>query len=112
MKLTHAAFLALIGGLLILTIVTAWPAGDGPTSTDIAAGKLLHEETAGDVGCASCHGMNAKGEGLAPDIRGADVERITDSLMNTGDMADIKLTPAQIKQLAAFLHTIAPKVSN
>ena len=107
MRLVHFAFIALVAGLGLVALLTALPS-DGPSPADIAAGKRLHEETAGGVGCAACHGLNAKGEGLAPDIRGADVARITDSLRNTGDMADLALSPAQVKQLAAYLHTLKP----
>ncbi len=107
MRFIHFAFIAILAGLGIMALVTALPS-DSPSPADIAAGKRLHEETAGGVGCASCHGMNAKGEGLAPDIRGADVVRITDSLKNTGDMADLALSPAQIKQLAVYLDTLKP----
>ncbi len=107
MRFIHLAFIALLAGFGLMALVTAIPS-DAPSSADIAAGKRLHEEAAGGVGCASCHGMNAKGEGLAPDIRGADVARITDSLKNTGDMADLALSPAQVKQLAAYFGTLKP----
>jgi mono/diheme cytochrome c family protein len=108
MRLIHTAFIALGGAFLLMAFVSLWP--DDSASRDVAAGKLLHEQTAGGVGCASCHGMNAKGEGLAPDIRDADAERIRSGLMNTGDMADIALSPAQIEQLAAYYHSLKPPV--
>jgi cytochrome c553 len=39
-----------------------------------ALGRTIFEKTAGGVGCAACHGMNANGGAQfnAPDIRGAD----------------------------------------
>ena len=96
---------------LVACALVFWPGTDG-NEAEIAAGRLLHEETAGGVGCASCHGMTARGEGLAPDIRGADVARITDSLKNTGDMAELAMTPHEIEQLAAYFQSIAPKATN
>ncbi len=118
-KILNLQTVLVVGGSLFLlsplsTLLpgnfSLWPGESSPTPVvDVAAGKLLFEETAGDVGCASCHGMNAKDEGLAPDIRGADTIRVTDSLKNTGDMADIAMTEGQVTEIVAYLATLAPK---
>lgn len=57
---------------------------------EIAAGKVIFEETAGGVGCQSCHGIDAKG-GFGPDIRGANAGSIREQLMGNEDMQFIKL---------------------
>ena len=78
-------------------------------SKEIAAGQLLHEKTAGGVGCASCHGMNARGEGLAPDIRGVTADQIIDALKNTGDMREIAISKNDINNLVLFLAFLKEK---
>ena len=110
MKTIHAAFIAVGAFFLLLTLISLWPGEDTASAKDIAAGRLLHEETAGGVGCASCHGMNAKGEGLAPDIRGVDAGQIMDGLKNTEDMREIALSKNQINQLVAYFASLKPRV--
>ena len=110
MKAIHVIFVAIIAIFLVLSLVSLFPHDDS-AAKDIAAGRLLHEETAGDVGCASCHAMNAKGEGLAPDIRGVEYDAIVDALTNTEDMREIVLTVNQINQLVAFYDSIKPKAA-
>ncbi|MBU1176357.1 MAG: cytochrome c [Alphaproteobacteria bacterium] len=94
-----------VGSALILAACSSQP----DNSREVAAGQRLHEETAGGVGCASCHGMNARGEGLAPDIRGVTADQIIDSLKNTEDMREIALTKADINDIVAFLAMLKEK---
>lgn len=103
-----ALALPLIAASLFLASQPGFAADPAPVP-NLSAGKLLFEETAGDDGCASCHGMNARGEGLAPDIRGADLARVRLGLKNTGDMASIQLSEAAIADLTAYLATLKPK---
>ncbi len=75
----------------------------------LAAGKLLFEETAGHVGCASCHGMDGSGD-IGPDIRGKDDLDITGALQAVTEMnfllATIHHTSAEVKAIGAYLQTL------
>jgi len=77
----------------------------------LAQGKELFEKTAGGVGCASCHGMDGKGNGPAgvgaPANRGADENLIREKLGTVELMASVKLTDAEIKAVAAYLKFLA-----
>ena len=70
---------------------------------EFAAGKLLFEETAGDVGCQSCHGHDATGTELAPDIRGKDEAAIMQNLRINDNMTFLALSTEDIEELAAYL---------
>ncbi|MFV2003302.1 MAG: hypothetical protein ACC619_10020 [Paracoccaceae bacterium] len=75
------------------------------TDPEILAGKLIFEETAGGVGCQSCHGIDATGD-LGPDIRGAKAGAVRAQLKANADMQFIKLTKAEISQLVAYLDFV------
>ena len=108
MRMRRSAFSIMVVGLaLTLGACSSEP----DNSEEIARGRLLHEETAGGVGCASCHGMNARGEGLAPDIRGVTSAEIIDSIKNTEDMRDIALTMADINNLVAYFTFLKEKAA-
>ena len=82
----------------------------GPTlNAPATAGKVLFEETAGDLGCAACHGMDARGDGTAPDIRKADVVQIVEALRHTGDMRDMGLSDRDIAAVADYLAYVRKK---
>jgi len=74
----------------------------------VAAGKLLFESTAGGVGCAACHGMDATGipDLASPDVRGADFAMIADALINRAQMTTLVLSDDEIKAVVAFLATL------
>lgn len=69
---------------------------------DAAAGKVIFDETAGGVGCQSCHGADGSGDS-APDIRGRDARAILDQLRRNENMEFIKLNRKQVDQVAAYL---------
>lgn len=84
-----------------------------PTSTvstgggDILAkGKLIFEKTAGGVGCASCHGLNAKGTTTigAPNIRGKTEAEVRQALVGVAMMRIVKLTDDEIAAVVAYLQ--------
>lgn len=54
---------------------------------DAASGKALY-----DASCASCHGMQAQGQGMFPKLAGLSSERIKTTLVafKAGDMATLK----------------------
>jgi mono/diheme cytochrome c family protein len=103
-----AAFVAACAATLGLALQPA--AGGEPKLYPLAAkGKLIFDETAGDIGCAACHGMDAQGDGAAPDIRKADEAQIKDGLEHTGDMRGFGLTPVDIRAVAAYLAYLRKK---
>jgi len=67
------------------------------------AGKLIFEETAGGVGCASCHGASGQGN-IGPSIHGKDAVAIMKQLQVNEQMAFIHLTQDEIDQVAAYLR--------
>lgn len=73
-----------------------------------ARGKLIFEQTAGGVGCASCHGMD--GAGLValstPDIRGADEARVRSALAGVAIMSRITLSEAELEAVLAHLQVL------
>ena len=76
----HAArtrtFVAACAATLGLALRPAF--GDEPKLYPLAAkGKVIFDETAGDIGCAACHGEDARGDGAAPDICKAGGPRST-----------------------------------
>lgn len=67
-----------------------------------ARGKHLFE-TAGEIGCISCHGNDASGE-IGPNIQGIDVGKIHVALTNVTDMNFITgLTDDDIKAIGSYL---------
>jgi mono/diheme cytochrome c family protein len=69
------------------------------------SGREMFEKTAGGVGCAACHGMNARGGAQfnAPDIRGADEQRLRAALAAVTVMSRITLNDAEIAAVVAHL---------
>jgi mono/diheme cytochrome c family protein len=78
------------------------------TSDPLALGRTIFEKTAGDVGCASCHGVNGRGavQLNAPDIRGADEARVRAALSGVAVMSRITLTDAEIGAVVAHLQEL------
>ena len=72
----------------------------------LAQGKLIFEKTAGGVGCASCHGLQGKGNTTvgAPDNRGASEARVRQALADVEMMRFIKLTDEEITAVVAYLQ--------
>lgn len=68
-----------------------------------AAGKVIFEETAGGVGCKSCHGEDAKGD-VGPDIRGRDTTAILEQLRVNEQMAFIELSDEEVASVAEYLR--------
>ena len=78
-----------------------------PSSEEqLAQGKLIFEKTAGGVGCALCHGLDALGDpvqGAPPNI-GAKWETIEQALFDRPQMSFISLTRDEVKAVAAYLQ--------
>ncbi len=77
-------------------------ASGGPEARQFP-GKVIFEETAGDVGCASCHLYDATGD-VGPNIQGrtsADIRAALDG--GVEEMAFIELPDDAIEQVADYL---------
>jgi mono/diheme cytochrome c family protein len=71
----------------------------------VDAGKVIFEETAGDVGCAYCHAADASGD-VGPNIQGMDVDTIRNAVHGgIAEMEFFDLTDDEIDQVAAYLAT-------
>ena len=71
-------------------------------------GALIFEQTAGGVGCASCHGTDGAGDASlsTPDIRSADEARVRSALDGVELMSGIRLTDAELEAVLAHLRTL------
>ncbi len=88
------------------------PAAGGLAGLDdalLAQGQALFEKDAGGVGCASCHGMDGKGnESIgAPDIQGRTEAQIRSALSGVDMMTIVKVKPDEVKALAAYLKHLS-----
>lgn len=97
--------------LALLASVAIWAGPAIAQDADlIARGKLLFEETAGDVGCAMCHGMEATGDADAgaPSIRGVTDAQMKSALAGAVPVMEfIQLTDAERKAVHAYLQSLA-----
>lgn len=97
---------------------TATPAADAMEPADapgqatgnaeadlLAQGMEIFQKTAGAVGCAACHGMDARGntELGAPNILERNEDDIWNALDTRAQMSFISLTPQQVRAVAAYL---------
>ena len=73
-----------------------------------ASGRQIFEKMAGGIGCAACHGLDAKGgaQAKAPDIRGADETRVRAALAGVTAMSRITLNDAQITAVVSHLQDL------
>ncbi len=77
------------------------PAAAG-LSDVVVRGEQIFLKTAGGVGCASCHGIEARGL-VGPDIRGRTASQIASALSSVEPMRFITLSAEEIEAVAAFL---------
>ncbi len=84
------------------------PTANSDSSDLLAQGKLIYEETAGGVGCASCHGLGAKGGGAGPDIRGTESSQIRQAVRGgVPAMSFIKLNDEEMKAVIAHIQFLS-----
>ena len=96
----------------ISTSTAASPTESSASSTggeSFELGKRLYDETAGEVGCAYCHGMDGRGGeggpgGSAPSITGMTRSDVRQSISGVIEMDDIKLTKAEILAVVEYLR--------
>jgi DNA-binding beta-propeller fold protein YncE/mono/diheme cytochrome c family protein len=90
----------------------AAPVANAPAApaagNSLALGRTIFEKTAAGIGCAACHGLNARGgvQFNAPDIRGADEARVRSALAGVAQMSQIKLTDVEISAVVAHLQEL------
>lgn len=84
------------------------PAATGPPADPavLELGRQVFEVTAGGVGCAECHGMDAKGTAEAPAIAGVSRARIQGGLDLVLAMRDIDLSPDEFEAVYQYLQTL------
>jgi len=78
------------------------PTPKADTAALKAKGEEIFQKTAGGVGCQYCHGKDAKGGNLGPDIRGKTGEEIIGAL-GRDPMTFIYLTDEEIEAVAIYL---------
>jgi mono/diheme cytochrome c family protein len=72
----------------------------------VAQGKTLFVE---QLACASCHGADGKGNETigAPNIQGKSEAQIRNAISGVQMMSHLKVKPAELKALAAFLKDLS-----
>jgi len=84
--------------------VTTTTEPEGPGDDVLALGKEIWDVTAGGVGCANCHGFDAKGTSNGPNIIGQSKSAIAGALGGgIIDMNDIKLTADELEAVYQYL---------
>jgi mono/diheme cytochrome c family protein len=81
----------------------------GTGQNALALGRTIFEKTAGGVGCASCHGMNARGVDAlgTPEIRGVTEAQVRTALTSVQQMSRIMLNDAEIAAVVLYLQQLA-----
>lgn len=104
---------AAVRALMRERVAAAQPAAAPPPPQAAAAapnrpvsGRDIFEKLAGGIGCAACHGVDAKGGSQAPDIRGADEPRVRAALAGVAVMSRITLNDAEIAAVVAHLREL------
>jgi mono/diheme cytochrome c family protein len=88
---------------LLIALVAGLASVSAQSSADaVERGRVLFDQTAGGVGCASCHARYALGA-LGPAIRGFSAGDIGDALTLVPDMGFLSLGAAEIDDIAAYL---------
>lgn len=80
----------------------SWSAGDDL----VVQGKRIFEETAGGVGCAYCHGMDARGntEIGAPLILGVPEVQVLGAIVRVDMMSFIDLSTTEVEAVVTYLQ--------
>lgn len=102
---------AAVRALMRERIAAARPAGaaaPAAAATGPVSGRQIFEKTAGGIGCAACHGIDARGgaQAKAPDIRGADEMRVRSALAGVTVMSRITLNDAEIAAVVSHLQEL------
>lgn len=79
----------------------------GVTEEVLALGKEVWEVSAGGIGCALCHGIDATGSGSGPSVIGSDKSEIAEALAEESAMAFITLTADELEAVAQYLRVLS-----
>lgn len=100
--------LAIAGLLAAHSLFLACGSSDVATpapASVIKRGDEVFQRAAGGVGCASCHGVDARGiDGSAPEILGRPAKWIERALATVPQMRFISLTDDDVDAVAAYLQ--------
>jgi mono/diheme cytochrome c family protein len=94
----------------VVAVATPAPGATAPDSDVLAIGKKIYDETAGDVGCAHCHGLDGAGQGTGgdntPDIRGMGRSQVRGAIRDVLDMNDIDLTSDELLAVVEYMRVL------
>lgn len=84
-----------------------------PAASDedlLAKGRKVFEETAGEIGCAYCHGAEGKGNGIA-DVNAANIQGLQKMQIQTAlgavEMMDfISLSDEELEAVSAYVQQL------
>lgn len=100
-------------GASVVLLASVWPTSalfgaERRGQTAAANGKAIFEKTAGGVGCAACHGLDARGKRdlASPNIRGKTVSDILRALETRAQMRFINLSDDELEAVAAYLKVL------
>jgi mono/diheme cytochrome c family protein len=93
---------ALLASALVLVLASAPHALAEADEAAIERGRVIFSATAGNVGCAACHGRFGTGE-VGPAIRGVGGDAIATALRNIPEMEFIALSNSDLDDLVAYL---------
>lgn len=94
-----------VAAVAVIAGTPGW--ADENIDTLVARGRTVFEKTAGNIGCAACHGHFAMGDiATAPNIRAADETRVKNALGGVGAMRFLAptLSPEDVRSVQAFLR--------
>lgn len=78
------------------------------TETLLAIGKNVYELTAGETGCAICHGDDARGGSVGPGVAGATRAAISGALGGgVASMSYIELTTEELDGVYVYLQSLS-----
>lgn len=112
-KAKRSLLVATLASLALVVGAIAWADGAAqPLSDKLQLGKAVFEERAGGVGCAFCHGIDARGNGTAgvnaPAIVGAQESALRSSLAGAVPMMGfITLTEEELHAVVQYLVYLA-----
>lgn len=77
-----------------------------PDPAEVKAGEQLYQTSAAGIGCARCHGLDARGK-LGPKVVGKSPAAIKQAIGLVAQMAPFQdLTDGQIQAISAYLKTL------
>ncbi len=86
----------------------ASPEANHDSDNFLELGREIFDETAGGVGCASCHGLDGQGGGAGPNILGIGEFQVREAIRGgVPAMSFIKLNEEEVLAVASYLAEIS-----